>query len=414
MKAIQKSGFVMVLLSTFAGALNYLCQMVMGRVLPVDAFGTMNALFSAILILSVPGTALSMQAARKIAENPQEINGHTTLYRLSRLCLIIAILIAAFTFVGQAFIAKLLDAPDFLIILMGIAAATGLFPYLFSGALTGRQCFAAAGLLNCIAPFSKGIGVIIAAVSSQSTFIKQGIILLFITAGNLIAIFVFEILKKGWESSTQLTPQNGDTESAHTGEVILANAAYLLLVNSDVLMVTVFFGSERAGEYSASMLFGKAIYFFTTALTSVLVPGVSRMYSQGKNPRAMLWQVTLLTATVSLIGVSIMLGFAKPLITLLYGQDMLVTLPYLPYACLIAVPASMLNLFLSYRVGIGMLRGLAAEYFICVATAWGGAYLLSGDVQQMLACTAIVWCVFWVYQMIRCFTFLPKLKNAED
>lgn len=63
---------VLFMLNMLASILNYVCQLLMAQVLSVESFGTVNTIFSFMLIVSVPGTALTMTASKYYAQLPQD------------------------------------------------------------------------------------------------------------------------------------------------------------------------------------------------------------------------------------------------------------------------------------------------------------------------------------------------------
>ena len=63
-KKIVYNGLLLFGLNMLASVINYVCQILMTRVLSIEAFGTINTIFSFMLIVSVPGTSLTMMVSR--------------------------------------------------------------------------------------------------------------------------------------------------------------------------------------------------------------------------------------------------------------------------------------------------------------------------------------------------------------
>ena len=51
---IYKDGICLFGINMFASMLNYICQILMARILSVESFGEINAIFSYLLIIGVP------------------------------------------------------------------------------------------------------------------------------------------------------------------------------------------------------------------------------------------------------------------------------------------------------------------------------------------------------------------------
>ena len=66
---IYKDGICLFGINMFASMLNYICQILMARILSVESFGEINAIFSYLLIIGVPGTTLTMLVSKFYAQS---------------------------------------------------------------------------------------------------------------------------------------------------------------------------------------------------------------------------------------------------------------------------------------------------------------------------------------------------------
>src|ERR1035437_4421177 len=66
-KELRSGGLVLLFLMVLANTSNYLFQVLMGRMLTIEEFGTMNALFSWIAIVSMPIGVVANTTARYVA-----------------------------------------------------------------------------------------------------------------------------------------------------------------------------------------------------------------------------------------------------------------------------------------------------------------------------------------------------------
>ena len=64
---LLRASTILFVLNITASALNYLCQLVLARVLSVESYGTVNTIFSFMMIVAVPGTTLTMVVAKYYA-----------------------------------------------------------------------------------------------------------------------------------------------------------------------------------------------------------------------------------------------------------------------------------------------------------------------------------------------------------
>ena len=67
--SLFKNGIYIFIFSMSANFFNYLFQIAMGRLLTVSEYGTLNSLFSILLIISVPAGTITIIAAKNISHN---------------------------------------------------------------------------------------------------------------------------------------------------------------------------------------------------------------------------------------------------------------------------------------------------------------------------------------------------------
>lgn len=391
MNSFRKNSVIMIFLTTLSSAINYLCQVALGHVMTVSSFGVINSLFSLILVLSVPGTSINMLTAKRVAQESADCkpSEHTiqTMIRLGlRIGALLVLCTALFSLPGGT----MLHAHPVMLILTGIAVATGIFPYIISGAMAGRGAFLAAGFFSLIVPVCKTFGVI-GAMFLPSELAQQITVMLAITVGNLLAVFLCRRIL--WPKDRS-TPAKAEKEKsvldAPTLWVMLANFIYLIFGNGDVFLVTLFLGSEQSGIYSASMLFGRILYFFTTALVSVLLPYVSRAASKDGAPDRVFKGAVLMTLAVCIVCFIPINLFPEAIITLVYGARYLPAVAFVPYSCLAAALVSLLNLELNYFIGIGAEKRITCHLAIALLCMVIGLGLFHQTVQQILLVLIVV------------------------
>ena len=78
MKKYARESILLFFINIFASFLNYVCQLVMARYLSVSDFGTVNTVFSYLLIVGVPGSTLTMVVSKKFAEINHDDNHLTS------------------------------------------------------------------------------------------------------------------------------------------------------------------------------------------------------------------------------------------------------------------------------------------------------------------------------------------------
>lgn len=398
MKDFQKNSIVMIMLTTLASGVNYMCQIALGHVMSFASFGVMNTLFSLILVLSVPGASVNMITAKKIAQcrGNSDISC-AILTRMRHFSSKIAVVILLGTTVLSMPLGNLLGAAPILLILTGAAVTTGLFPYIISGTLTGQGSFLHAGLFSLIVPLFKSVGIVF-AMTFSSELLGQITVMVSIIVGNLFAVVLFRriIFHRG----------SGDIPSHdvlpdEAKYIMAVNFIYLMFGNADIFFVTIFFGSEQAGIFSASMLFGRVLFFFTTAMVSVLLPYVSRASEQGTSLE--IFRGTLfMTMGISLLGIIPINLFPAFFIQLLYGDKFLSAIPFIPFSCGVAVIVSLLNIELNYLIGVGRERIAFQHFSGAFLTLCAAVFLVHATIPILLSIIFIVLFVFFLLELPQC------------
>lgn len=384
MKDFHKSNMTMVFLTTLSSGINYLCQIAMGHAMSFASYGVMNSLFSLILILNVPGSSINMLTAKKVAQCRDdesacaEVSG-----RMAGLSGRIAIGGMVLITILCVPMANVLEASPLMLPLTGAAVAASMLPFIISGVLTGKGRFLAAGLFSLIVPVIKSAGVAVSMLVGDE-LAKQIVVMCAVIVGNLFATLIFKKVLFPNGLPMLPTPKGCRVMDRSTLFVMAANLFFLMFGNGDVILVTMFFGSEQSGIYSASMLFGRVIFFFTTALVSVLLPYVSQISGSGKSAERVFLSSLAMLLGVSVVCIVPICFFPDFFITLLYGSRYLEAVRLMPYSCAAAVAASLVNLELSYLVGIGKERRMAAHLAAALAVLAAGSALCHSSVEQLL------------------------------
>lgn len=358
----------MIILTTLSSGINYLSQIIMGKVLEIPSFGIMNSLFSLILVLNVFGASVNMITAKRVAEQRDDLSKSAAIARrMTRISFIVGIVLLIVVSIGSCGYSSFLAAAPITLIFVGGIVATNLFPYVISGILTGLGSFIAAGLFSMIVPLFKICGVLTACFW-EAELQKQVWILGLMIAGNLVATIFF---KRTLYPPAAALPNTGHQEDEKLFDqslflVTASNFMYLLFANADILLINQFCGAEEGGIYSASMLFGRIIFYFTTAVVSVLLPYTARENHAGGNATGIFRGSFLMILAASALCIIPLNWYPELFIKLIYGERYLPAIRYIPFSCGIAVIISLLDLELNYLIGIGREKKISIDQAIAL------------------------------------------------
>ncbi len=370
-KDFGKNSFIVLALTTFGSAVNYLCQILMGRALEVSEFGTINSIFSIMSITGVAGTTAGMLISKFLAEKladqgEQEIRQY--IVSVTRKLFVGGFLLVFIGAVLCVALNPILHVEDILLVLLTmVTVIVSLFPPYFQGVFGGLQKFFHLGIYTILVPVIKLLGVgslffvkdvnsvyyvVISVIIANLIAIAAGIIQTDVFIDGRILAFTRKISDSKFRVDRQFW------------EPFAVNICMMFMMNIDILYLKVYCGSEHAGYYSSAVLFGRIIYYCVTALGSVLLPMVSYANRSKESTWKMLKQTLLFTSVISVILLVPVNLFGSSILSLIYGSQYADAAGFLKYASLISVSISLNTILENYILGAGklnfFLKGLCA------------------------------------------------------
>ncbi len=355
-----EAGTWLFFLNISASALNYLCQLVMARVLSVGSYGTINTIFSFMMIVAVPGTTLTMIVARYYASNDASNNERG--YLKKQLLVVSTLTIIAFVilFALNGVMKNLLAIDDrFVLIIAFILAALGYFQPLYSGVFSGKKCFILVGIYSLMIPVYKLIAVGGAFLYSENDKSRLHVLLVIMVVGVLGTALIGQIKTNSLVGKISKNDvYNKNLYTIDDFNTLILNMSLMLYMNIDLLAVRYYGDEKESGLYSAVLLFGRIIYYFATTLGTVLLPSVAEK-SLTENERKSTLNKALLLMVLFAILCMIPLNLWKSFfIQLLYGQDYLLASKYMIFVSIISFALSVYTIMVNYVVGIGRTKAV--------------------------------------------------------
>jgi len=315
---------------TTLNALNYVFQLIMGRMLgPVD-YGAMAALLSVFIVFGVPASTVSTVVTKFTCDYKarDDFAGvFSLLAKMSKRLLWLGVAICAFFIFGGSLLTSFLKIPTVLpVVLLGI-----LFLYYFPAVINDAVL---RGLLKF--PF-------LSANSVFSGVLKLGISVLLVylgfnVAGVIVAILLaylvpylvtFFPLRFLWRHKDDGASLNWKEIVSYAIPAFSGNLGMMLLITMDVILVKHFFDPHQAGLYSALAVVGKIIVFISSPVTMVMFPLVAERYAGGNAYKRIFLQTLLIISASSLILIACYFLFPEFLMNLFFGAEYLSAAPYL-------------------------------------------------------------------------------------
>lgn len=332
--------------------LNFAFHFFVSRRVGVVAYGSFNALNSAIIVCATPAVILATVVVKYAAEF-RSLEDAPHLRALLEWCaklfgalalavlglgLLVAPSVAAYLHIGDA--------------LPVVLAASILAFYLFlpvRGLLQGIESFRAfAFSLSSEAAIKVALAIALTAFG----FGLNGALGAWIVGLALSALYTYGVLfRRFWGVKPARLKIDYRRLLKTTGNVTLATLLVSSLGFSDVLVVKHFFDPRSAGLYSAAALSGRMIFMLVNFLPAIVLPKAAIFAKEGRAARPILMQA--LGVLGLLIGASLALYYFFPMliITTLAGKAFAAgstfVFPYGIAAALLAI----LNTVVYYRMG---------------------------------------------------------------
>ena len=406
---LRRGGFILLIMMVFANALNYLFQVFMGRMLTIEEFGTMNALFSLYAIVSLPIGVVTTTTARYVATYSAQGEIGKIVKLLKRLFLYLlfgAIGVLVFGILLSPLVSRYTNVDNTLLcVLLAVTLAVGMFLPLITGAVQGTKQFFGLGILNFGQTFIKlALGVGLVWVGFHLYGVMSALI-----ASTLMMTLVGLYMVRGYIKQNVRMDAEGLTLGRkdiayYTMIAFAVNVCIALLSNVDMVFVKRFFTDSQAGLYGTAALFGRLVLYIPSALVLAMFPIAAEAEVAGSGSRSVLTKALLYVGGLAVLcaaGLNLFTGLA---VKLLMGAKFLPAVPYVRMTALMAIPVGLMVTLANYCMAIKKMRMLAVSMAVgcigCVAAIEIHHASIAGIIATVSA-TASVLFVFNLVYLLR-------------
>ena len=235
-----------------------------------------------------------------------------------------------------------------------ILASFGYFQPLYSGVFSGKKCFILVGIYSLFIPIYKLLAIGGAYLFSEEDKLRLYVVLGLMILGVVITAIYGHI--KAYRIIESDKEKLKGKEHIYTREdinILFLNMSLMLYMNIDLLSVRYYGNETESGLYSAVLLFGRIIYYFSTTLGTVLLPSVADgalTYKERKRTLNKAIVLMIAFAAVSMIPINLFKNF---FIEILYGVEYLQASKYVIYVSIISLSLSLYTIMVNYVVGVG-------------------------------------------------------------
>ena len=348
------------------GILGYLFQIIMGRMLSVSEYGIFSALMAMIVVIRAPMTTLSMIISRRVSTyRSEQDNGKLgyLFYWINRKLLLIAVVLIVLVVFNikplQNFLLIEKSAHLYLLLIILLIA----FPQAVNNAyLQGLQYFKWLSVSGVLATLLK---IIITVILIYFGLGVAGALGGVIFSTFIILILTYVVLRPSLSKNNASISNTTHLLFKSAMPVLLANVAFAVMTQIDMVLVKYYFSEQEVGIYAAASILGKAVMYLPGGIAMALFPMVAENHASGKSSAHLMFQAVGVTALLSLTGALFYYFFADSIIVLLYGTDYKEAANVLKYFGFAILPMALVMVAEHFLIAMG--RVLFAYLFMVVA-----------------------------------------------
>jgi len=281
---LVRGSFFIMIGTTAGGILGLLFNIFLLRVISIEEYGVYNTLASfssLIVVFSQAITIVIMQYAAPLLAK-QETKKAAYLYSIStRSMLLICSMIFLIIIIFSKSLGNFLHiSNNFYFWLVGLTVSLSYFNVINTAFLQGLLKFGFiswTGFLGSIFRVIFGVIVVLLGFHVLGAFGS-------LTISTLIPLCVgfYPLLFLIYSKKEHIDLSKKDI-IYYASCVSIVNFSLMSFTSSDILLVKHFFNPTNAGLYSAMSIAGKAIFYFTAPISTVLFPLIIKKYSQGED-----------------------------------------------------------------------------------------------------------------------------------
>ncbi len=336
----------------------YLLQVSLGRLLTVENFGIFTAVFALAGILAIPATALTQSLIKNFAELKAE-NQYGVMTQLFFKLSIYSLIFGFITFI------IIYSLKDFLANYLNISEPQIFFSFGISIALSFLLVPSRSYLQGAVKFYALSFFIVFSSfvrLLFPTIFMYIGLDFTWVFWGFSLSIVVsylasFLLIRKDFvkELNSELKPYYKKILSF--GYVTLFTLIGLTLLNSvDVLLVKHFFDPLTAGQYAGVITVGKVLLFGAGAVSVLMFPQISGMYSKGQDYMPRFKQFLILQVVMVVGGVIVFWIFPEFIVRVMFGLGYVSAQIYIPAYAVFMGLYILVNFMLLFLLAINKTR----------------------------------------------------------
>lgn len=354
------SGTIIVAIASLIGnVFSYLVQIFLGRSLTVAEYGIFNTLLSVSVIIGVFNGTLTTAVVKLVSDLKvkERFDTLTHLFvKISVYTLGLGIIIALGVFSVRNTVADFLNIAQISIVsAFALNMSTPFLRIAPAAYLQGLLRFKGFGFFTVISSILRLAVVFVAIYLGY----RVGGVYVALSIGSLISYFVGAlVLKKNFTSFDKNSDLNTHYKRMliFAGPVLFIRIGMILLNNVDIILVKHLFDEYSAGLYSGLVTVAKVFLFGANTITIVMFPQVSEAFAKREDFVEKVKPFFLLQVFVILVGLVVFKLFPGLIVDIMFGEEYMSIVKYLPKFVLFFAFYVMLNFVTMFLLAIEKVR----------------------------------------------------------
>jgi len=395
------------------GALVYILQVIMGRLMGVIDYGLFSASMGIFNIAALPVSSLVMVVTKKVAienarGNKEVVAAFWNLAIKRTQIGFLSVIIIGLVF--SSFISKTLETDSyFSIIFLIVAIGFNIFLLVLTATLQGLQSFNLLVIGNT--------GVQLFRIALCFLLVRYGYGVLGAMGGICLSVMLGCLFF--WVTLNYLSPRTRHSISQEkifsSKEAIIltiSNLAFVCMTQSDYIIMRIHCLPETAGLYSAGAMLAKSILWLPVGIVIALYPIVAgRQANQMQSKHLLSFSLGMAFVFSALLTI-LLAGWSSELITWLYGAKFSASAKYLRYLSISYLPLSLVLVMDNYQLALGKARFIPF-YVLGASSQWliFGFFDANSDSMLIIHATQSVVCfTYAIFLLFRESSTVPAMK----
>lgn len=386
------------------GGINYLFQIVIGRTLTIEEYGTVNSLLSLTSIISVPGTILAMIISKQISIALAKGNA-SAVKSLARIFIITTCLIGLGLVLIEiclsGWIGRYLHVNEtgYVVICCVISGLT-IALQSFAGTIQGMQKFFEYGFQSFVTAICKiGFSVLLIMAGFKVGGPLWGMLI----AQVATLFYCMLVLQRAFSGENYMPVDIKQTLwecSRDLWVIALGQLNISVLTNCDLILVKRFFNETDAGIYSAAIIIARLVMYVSTMLIYVLFPKVANQTAQGKDTQKLFLKSLVANLAIIAAGCVGIALLGKWIIQLFLGNTYLQSYDMIKIALVYIVPVSVFTIITNYVSATDKVRFFTVSSTVGTVMVLAAACVFHATIMQMLLIMGFILAMVCVVNVI--------------